>query len=1051
MSSQVRVGLSSALTVERAGHTLSGADLGSRKARTLLAVLASRRGRLETGDALAELLWPTARPADPAANLATLVSRSRRLLGEGVLVSSGASYGFAPGRVSVDLDEVADLLHEGRARLAAAEVGLVAASARRALRLLGPGPALPDEADADWVAGVREEADRLRQEARHLLAGAVVSTDPDEAVEVAEQARAADPYDERAVRHLVRALVASGSVAAALAAYDGLAERLREELGIDPSAATTRLHLAVLRGRTLPGEEEGEGAPAPGPRRGALVGRSAELAALDRWWADAGAGAGGLVLLEGEAGIGKTRLLEAVADLAAASGGLALRGRCHPAERSLFLQPFLDALRPVLLEQGDAGLARLLSGHAASWVLLLPELAPVLDTSPDPPAAPGLVRRRAFDAVAAVVRRLAQQQPLLLVLDDLQDGGAATVDLLGHLAGRTAGERVLLVGAVRAEEAASVGRLADRARPLRLEALPWAAVEELAGTVGLLDRTAEVMARTAGHPLSVVECLRALSAGDAGVPESLAAAVLARVGRLGRDARELVQGASVLGGSLDPRLLADLVGATEIATVRCCEELVRVRLWHRAGTGYEFANDLTQECVVASLAPALAAAYHRRAADLLSDLPETMALHAHAAGDPGRAARGWLLAGRAAMARSALEDATALLDRALEAADDPSLRARVLLARARALEASTSYAAALVDIEEALALARAGADPRLELAALRALGGDVAVALRRPGEEVGAHLETGLALASRLGDRGAEADFTTRLIVLEASHLRLAAALVRAEASLARARDSASDEAVPLALDGLKSVLAYLGDAERLEEVVTELVPLLRLRSSSWLLQWAVFESSFVAAAAGDWPTARARVGEALEVNRRSGFTAYAGYFRAHLAWFERLAGDPRAALELGRRAVAETSPVDHPWWYAAAAGMLAATLVELGDDAEAAALARRGLVAAGSAAPSAWRLRCLAPLAAAQEGPDGDRALEQALGLLAEATCPPGRAWVVGADVHLLLARSALRRGDPTTAAQVLAPLGVAVDEGWGAVRSRVVETQAQISSASS
>ena len=902
MAVQVRVRLCSALAVERAGRTLTGADLGSRKARTLLAVLAAERGRLVPVDRLADLLWGSAAPADPAANLSTLVSRSRRLLGSDALVGTGSAYGLATGTCVVDLDEAADLLDEGSARGAAGEVALAAASARRALHVLGTGRALPDEGDADWVQAVRDEADHLRQAARHLLAGSVTTTDPREAVTAAEGALAVDPYDEHAARDLMRAHVADGSVAAALAAYDGLAARLREDLGIDPSADTARLHLAILREEAAPAEP----ASAPhDPRGTTLVGRTAELAELDRAWAEAGTGVGRLVLVDGEGGIGKTRLLDAVADLAGATGGLALRGRCHPSERSLFLQPFVDALRPVLLRLGDADLADLLREHTAPWVLLVPELAEVVRTTPEPPVAPALERRRAFDAVASVLQRLSRRRPVLLAVDDLQDGGAASVDLLGHLAGRLSGECVLLVGAVRSEDLAAVDRLSDRAGRLRLGVLPFDAVEELAGSVGLSAHAAEVMARTAGHSLSVVECLRALAAGDAGVPESLAAAVLARVDRLGVDARELVQGAAVLRGALDPRLLADLVGTDELATVRSCEELTRVRLWHRVGACYEFANDLTQECVATSLAPALAAAYHRRAADLLSDQPESMAAHAHAAGEPARAARGWLLAGRAAMARSAVEDATALFDRALGDAEDASLRARILLARSRAHEASTAYAAALVDIEGALTLAQEAGDQRLELAALRFLGGDVPVALRRPMGEVRVHLEAGLHLATRLGDRGAEADFTTRLIVLEASRLRLAGALAQAESSLAHARSSASEEALPQALDGLKTVLAYLGDADRLGEVVDELVPLLRRRGSTWLLQWAVFESSFVPAAAGDWEAARAVVRDALEINRRSGFTAYGGYFRAHLGWFERLAGhvdDARGAGSPGGR-----------------------------------------------------------------------------------------------------------------------------------------------------
>jgi tetratricopeptide (TPR) repeat protein len=263
-------------------------------------------------------------------------------------------------------------------------------------------------------------------------------------------------------------------------------------------------------------------------------------------------------------------------------------------------------------------------------------------------------------------------------------------------------------------------------------------------------------------------------------------------------------------------------------------------------------------------------------------------------------------------------------------------------------------------------------------------------------------------------------------------------------------RASSSAEAVPLALDGVKTVLAYLGEAERLREVIAELTPLLREQRSTWLLQWAVFETSFAAAADGAWDEARALVEDALEINRNSGFMAYAGYFRAHLGWYERLSGDLDAAIAHGRTAFDETSPVDHPWWYATAAGLLASTLLEAGEPREAEALARRGLAVAGPEAPEAWRMRCLAPLSAI-DGPVGDNAYAEARRLLDAIECPPGKAWVIGADCYLLVARAARQRDDAAGAERALAPLHLAVQQGWDAVRGQVEEQLAQISSATS
>ncbi len=327
-------------------------------------------------------------------------------------------------------------------------------------------------------------------------------------------------------------------------------------------------------------------------------------------------------------------------------------------------------------------------------------------------------------------------------------------------------------------------------------------------------------------------------------------------------------------------------------------------------------------------------------------------------------------------------------------------RARALLARSSAYEALTAYDDALADIDAALALARAHGDHRLEMASLRARGGDPAVALLLPTDEVADSLQQGLRLAAALGDRPAEADFTTRLVILDASRLRLTDALDRAERGVARARAASSEEAYLLALDGLKTALTYLGDTDRLAAVLDELEPLVRVRDDTWILQWVIFERSYVAAADGRLDEARRLVADALAINARSGFPAFAGYMLAHDGWFARLAGDLPAARRVGRQAVAATSAA-HPWWYATPAGILAATLIEAGEPAEAETVARRGLATTSSEEPTAGRLRCLAALAVVTGDPD---VVAEATRALAAVDCPPGRAWVTGADVYLLL-----------------------------------------------
>jgi hypothetical protein len=232
-----------------------------------------------------------------------------------------------------------------------------------------------------------------------------------------------------------------------------------------------------------------------------------------------------------------------------------------------------------------------------------------------------------------------------------------------------------------------------------------------------------------------------------------------------------------------------------------------------------------------------------------------------------------------------------------------------------------------------------------------------------------------------------------------------------------------------LALDGLKTVWAYLGDPVRLVEVIADLEPRLRARGDTWLLQWTVFEKSFVLAAEDRLDEARTVVAEAMELNRLSGYPAYASYLQAHDGWFARLAGDLETARRVGREAVEASSPIDHPWWYAIAAGLLAATLLETGDHAEAEAVARRGL-ATGDLATGGGRLRCLAALAALTGDP---RVVEEAGRALDAVVCPPGHAWVTGADAYLLLGS--------------VEPLRQAIDGSWPALRARLAQSTSSTS----
>ena len=407
---------------------------------------------------------------------------------------------------------------------------------------------------------------------------------------------------------------------------------------------------------------------APGPasrgrdRNGqALAGRDAEIRVLREAWARAAAGEPSLVVITGEAGIGKTALAAQLEAEAGQDGATVLRTRCYEAEQSLFLQPFVDAVTPAVSRMTGAALRDLLGEHAPALAELLPDAAAVLGPPPSWRGSPEMERRRSFEAVTAFLSGLVRRTPVLLVVDDLQYAGKSTVEFTHYLSRHLSGGRLLVVVTVRAEDREQAGAvLAPVATRVELGPLGPAAVAQLAREAGQEGLAETILRRTRGHTLFVVEVVRALAAGEAGVPESLLSAVQARVRRTGAAAESLLRAAAVLGAAFDPLVLAELLGLAPAAVLDLCDQALQARLLIVSGRDYEFANDLIREVMYASTPEPARLAHHRRAADLLTSQPEVLARHASAAGDWPRAGRAWALAAEDAMRRYATSDAIAL-------------------------------------------------------------------------------------------------------------------------------------------------------------------------------------------------------------------------------------------------------------------------------------------------------------------------------------------------------------------------------------------------------
>jgi DNA-binding SARP family transcriptional activator len=519
------------LELRSGGAPLPG--LGSARAEALLAHLLIHRGTRVARQRLAFALWPDSPERQARTNLRHVLHTLRRALPE-----ADAFIDVTDRTLEWRLDtpfrlDVADF----EAALARGDEAAAVALYR--------GDLLAGRYD-DWLG---EERERLRQAQigalERLAARAEAQARPDEAIDHAERLLRQDPLREAECRRLIRLYDARGEPARAVRAYEACAAALRRA-GAAPSPATRAAYEALL-----PGE------PPPGPAAPGLVGRADERARLAEAWRAAAGGHARLVLVTGEPGVGKTRLVEQLRGWCARRGALTAEARSYPAEGTMAYGPVAAWLRSEALV---ARRVRLDRGRRAELARVLPEISGL----PRPEPLPEEERRqRLFDALAHAL--LAGPGPRLLMADDLHWADIETLRLLHYLI-RSRPEAPLLVAATARREdldaltelTTGLGAL-DRLTRLDLAPLSQRETallgERLAGRTLTRGQAERLFAETAGNPLFVVETLRAGWSGGAAGPR-VHAVIEARLGRLSPAARELAGVAAALGREFTADVLA---------------------------------------------------------------------------------------------------------------------------------------------------------------------------------------------------------------------------------------------------------------------------------------------------------------------------------------------------------------------------------------------------------------------------------------------------------------------------------------------------------------
>jgi DNA-binding SARP family transcriptional activator len=900
-------------------------------ARVTLALLTIERAEGVTSERLAEVLWPDGLPATWRSALRMTMSRVRSFLKEALgptapdpIVAQGGRYRWQlPDDVSlqVDAEDGDRLLAAARGALASGDHAAAYRDATRAAdRLRGPFLA---GRHGPWVDEQRDRlSDLLVAALEAASVAAAASGDAAAALALADDAVERAPLRESAHRARMGAHAAAGNRGEALLAYQRLRRVLADQLGVDPDAETEAAYLQLL-GPAAPARptrtgmgagvaeatDAGGGAASPPP----FVGRDAELAALDAAWDRAATGARHVVVVTGEAGIGKTRLATEAARRVSTQGGLVLFGRCDQ-EAIVPYQPIVEALDGYVAATPADELPPLDEAARAELAAVLPSLDGRLAGRSGPDG-----RARLFDAVTALVASAAADRAVLLVLDDLQWADDDTLLLVRHLLRRAGDAPVLVVAVSRDHDVAPGSVLGDVIHALDRDGwvrrLPLGGLDE-ADVRALVRRTVStprdqvaltrrLMAETAGNPFLVTEMLRTpLDAGDAQIPLGVQELVAGRLGRLGVAATELLRAAAVAGSRFELDLVATAAGLDEDATLDGLDAALASGLVvEESDERYRFPHDIVRRTLVAQLSGARRRALHARLADAiearrpdrLAAYTAVLAHHTSATAGPrgDQRAVGWSRAAAAqATARRALVEAVRLERQALShlPGDDGGQRAEVLMELAIALLAagdpggeSTLIDAAAAARQHgrpdvlarvALALAdRAGARPELRTDAAALV--DAALASFRPADEGG-----GLV------------------------HARLLARAV----ALGGSRDGArrpGDEA----LRALRRRLEALGGPDHLDErnaLARDLAILADAAGDRALAVVAAHERAMAAALAGDDESAHACLRVIEEAAAKADDTVAAALVAEHEAARAAMSGhfdDALVAIEAAARA----------------------------------------------------------------------------------------------------------------------------------------------------
>jgi DNA-binding SARP family transcriptional activator/predicted ATPase len=952
--------------------------------QSLLTYLILHRHAPQSRQHLAFLLWPDLPEARARANLRKQLHKLQHALPDAdrfLLAEPQTLRWRLAGAFSLDVAEFEQ----------AASCAQSSADLQCAIDLY-QGDLLPGCYD-DWIIPERERLKQILIETlERLLQLTADAGNTLAAIRCAQRLLQIDPLHEEIHRRLIHLHTLNQDRAAALHAYHTCASLLQRELGVEPGPAIRETYERLLNLETT--------AVAPLGATFPLVGREREWANLQAAWRIAGAGQAQLVILIGEAGIGKTRLADELFMRVKRQGLATAVAHCYSAEGRLAYAPVVAWLR-----------ARPLPHLEAIWLSEVARLLPeILTQHPDLPALGPLTeawqRQRLHEALARAV--LGTGEPLLLWLEDLQWCDRDTLEWLHYVLRFDGQARLLILGTLRPEEVLNdhlVAALLAALRPERklieiaVGPLDAAYAQQLAACVAGHELDAAqadcLYHETEGNPLFIIETLRAgVGCMEAGtLPPTVQAVITARLAQLSPQAHELVELAATIGREFTFEVLQRAGDSDEKTAVRGLDELWQRRIIREVGTSaYDFSHGKLREVAYAGLSSARRRLLHRRVAEaLIASHPQDVdgssaqiAVHYQRAGRSDQAVVYYRRAATAAQRVYANEDAITYLSQALELIPttaqaerydlllgretiydlqgsrevqrrdiaevqglaqilaDESRQAEASLREARYAESVSDYAAAIKVARAAIQLAEAAQDIHREAAGYLQWGR----ALWQHGEmeEAGAQLEQALKLsrAAHLSD-------------VEADSLYNRACVAELQGDQSRARDCA-EQAVLLyraindrrgefrALNVLGVASRELGDTDQAQACFDQALRFCQevgdRRGESIVLRNLGGLQSEV----GDYAAARSCFERSCELCQLISDRRGESESLTYLGLTVRQMGKPQAAYEHSLRALQLAQQVGAKYEQGLALTHLGSALLDLGQLTQAADSYRRAL-----------------------------------------------------------------------------------------------------------